>query len=81
MRLTHVHPRVTPEEIEWRTGFVIERAAQVEETPPPTEREREVLRTGVDPLDVRQLVFLAGSRRREAIEAILRREQTERQAS
>jgi len=42
---------VTPEEIERRPGFVIERPAQVEETPPPTERELKV-RTVVDPHDV-----------------------------
>ena len=34
--------------------------------------ELELLRTEVDPLDVRRLEFLSGSRRREALEAILR---------
>ena len=72
LRLTHVHPGVTPEEIDRRTGFPVERAPTIEETPPPTERELEFLRTEVDPLDVRRLEFLSGSRRREALEAILR---------
>jgi len=53
MRLTHVHPWATPGESERRPGFVIERPAQVEETPPPTERELEVLRTVLDSHDVR----------------------------
>jgi len=72
LRLTHVHPGVTPEEIDRRTGFPVERAPKIGETPPPTERELELLRTEVDPLDVRRLEFLSGSRRREALEAILR---------
>jgi len=74
LRLTHVHPGVTPEEIDRRTGFPVERAPTIEETPPPSERELELLRTEVDPLDVRRLEFLSGSRRREALEAILRSE-------
>jgi glutaconate CoA-transferase subunit B len=74
LRLTHVHPGVTPEEIDRRTGFSVERAPTIEETPPPSERELELLRTEVDPLDVRRLEFLRGSRRREALEAILRSE-------
>ena len=76
LRLTHVHPGVTPEEIDRRTGFPVERAPTIEETPPPTERELEFLRTEVDPLDVRRLEFLSGSRRREALEAILRSERS-----
>ena len=76
LRLTHVHPGVTPEEIDRRTGFPVERAPKIEETPPPTERELELLRTEVDPLDVRRLEFLSGSRRREALEAILRSERS-----
>jgi glutaconate CoA-transferase subunit B len=74
LRLTHVHPGVTPEEVDRRTGFAVERAPTIEETPSPTERELELLRTEVDPLDVRRLEFLSGSRRREALEAILRSE-------
>ena len=74
LRLTHVHPGVTPEDIDRRTGFPVERAPTIEETPPPSERELELLRTEIDPLDVRRLEFLSGSRRREALEAILRSE-------
>jgi len=74
LRLTHVHPGVTPEEIDRRTGFPVERAPTIEETPVPTEREVEILRTEVDPLDIRRLEFLSGSRRREALETIRRSE-------
>jgi glutaconate CoA-transferase subunit B len=75
LRLTHVHPGVALEEIERRTGFEFERAPVIETTEPPTARELELLRTEIDPLDVRQLEFLGGSRRRQALEAILRQEQ------
>jgi hypothetical protein len=67
---------VTPEEIDRRTGFSVERAPKIEVTPPPTERELDLLRTEVDPLDVRRLEFLRGRRRREALEAILRSERS-----
>jgi acyl CoA:acetate/3-ketoacid CoA transferase beta subunit len=76
LRLTHVHPGVTVEEIDRRTGFAVERASSISETDPPTEQELDLLRTEVDPLDVRQLEFLGGSRRRAAIEAILHAEAT-----
>jgi glutaconate CoA-transferase subunit B len=75
LRLTHVHPGVTPEDVDRRTGFAIERAPVVEVTPPPTARESELLRAVIDPLEVRQLEFLSGGRRREALEAILRAEE------
>jgi glutaconate CoA-transferase subunit B len=77
LRLTHVHPGVTPEEIDRRTGFAVDRAPTIEETPLPTGVELELLRSEVDPLDVRQLEFLSGRRRREALETILRSERTD----
>jgi hypothetical protein len=46
----------------------------VEETPPPTAQELELLRTIVDPLNVRELEFLSGGPRRAALERILARE-------
>jgi hypothetical protein len=57
-----------------RTGFVLDQAPVVETTPPPTTWEMELLRDVIDPLGVRQLEFLSGSRRREALETILRAE-------
>jgi acyl CoA:acetate/3-ketoacid CoA transferase beta subunit len=77
LRLTHVHPGVTLEDIDRRTGFAVERSSEVAETPPPTERELDLLRTVVDPLNVRQLEFLSGGPRRQALEAILQAEQVE----
>jgi hypothetical protein len=74
LRLTHVHPGVDPQEIDRRTGFPVDRAPLVRETPPPTDEELALLQSEIDPLDVRQLEFLGGSRRRQALESILRAE-------
>jgi glutaconate CoA-transferase subunit B len=74
LRLTHVHPGVDPQEIDRRTGFPVDRAPLLRETPPPTDEELALLRSEIDPLDVRQLEFLGGSRRRQALESILRAE-------
>ncbi|HMK08467.1 MAG TPA: hypothetical protein VK449_05480, partial [Anaerolineales bacterium] len=74
LRLTHLHPGVSEAEVDRRTGFTVSRSPRVETTPAPTVEELELLQTKIDPLDVRQLEFLGGSRRREALEAILRAE-------
>ena len=71
LRLTHLHPGVDPHEVDRRTGFPVDRAPSVQETPPPTKEELSLLQTEIDPLDVRQLEFLSGSRRRQALESIL----------
>jgi glutaconate CoA-transferase subunit B len=75
LRLTHVHPGVSPDEVDRRTGFRLDRAAVIETTPPPSKHEMELLRTVVDPLDVRRLEFLSGSQRRAAMEEILQTEE------
>lgn len=49
MRLLTVHPGVTPEEVQARTGFPLLRAETVGETPAPSAEQVAVLRGRVDP--------------------------------
>jgi glutaconate CoA-transferase subunit B len=49
MRLLTVHPGVTPEEVQSRTGFPLLRAETVGETPAPSPEQAAVLRQRVDP--------------------------------
>lgn len=49
MRLKAVHPGVSPEQVQENTGFPLDRAPQIEETPPPTTEELHLLHSKVDP--------------------------------
>jgi acyl CoA:acetate/3-ketoacid CoA transferase beta subunit len=49
MRLATVHPGVTVEEVEARTGFPLLRAPRVGETPLPSAGEVRLLRERIDP--------------------------------
>jgi glutaconate CoA-transferase subunit B len=71
MRLTHVHPGVTPERVQAKTGFTLEMASEVQETPPPTSEETRLLREVIDPLGIRRLEALSGAERRRKLRAIL----------
>jgi len=71
MRLCTVHPGVTPERIQKRTGFPLETAPDLCETPPPTAEELRLLREEIDPLGIRRLELLSGAARREALRRIL----------
>lgn len=74
MRLVSYHPGVSVEMIRRKTGFDLETAADVHETPPPTAEEIRLLREEIDPLGVRKLELLAGSARRDLLRDILARE-------
>lgn len=74
MRLTHLHPGVTVEQVQKKTGFALTVAEDLQETIPPSAEELRLLRTVIDPLDVRKLEALGGSARRTLLEAILREE-------
>jgi hypothetical protein len=74
MRLTSYHPGVTPERIQRKTGFDLEIAPDVIETPPPTPHEVHLLREVIDPLGVRKLEMLGGQARKDLIRAILEQE-------
>jgi hypothetical protein len=74
MRLISVHHGTTAEHIRAKTGFPLEIAPDVTETPPPTSEELRLLREEIDPLGVRRLETLAGSARRDLLREILIRE-------
>lgn len=74
MRLTSVHPGVSVERIQKKTGFLFELAPDITETLPPTAEEIHLLREAIDPLGVRKLELLGGSARKELLRDILAKE-------
>jgi glutaconate CoA-transferase, subunit B len=74
MRLLSYHPGVTAERIQAKTGFELEIASDVHETPSPTPEEVRLLREEIDPLGVRKLEILSGSARKQHLREILERE-------
>lgn len=75
MRLTHLHPAVTIEMVQKKTGFELEVSPSLAMTPPPTAEEVALLREQIDPLGIRKLELLAGNARKELLRDILAREQ------
>jgi len=76
MRLTHYHAGTIPDHIQRKTGFELEIAPDVSETPPPSLEEVRLLREEIDPLGVRKLEILGGQARKDLIRAILEQEGT-----
>mgnify|MGYP000629471689 CR=1 FL=1 len=74
MRLTTHHRGVTVEQIQKKTGFILEIASDVHETPPPSAEDVRLLRDVIDPLGVRKLEMLGGSARKELLREILAKE-------
>ncbi|GAB4509533.1 MAG: CoA-transferase subunit beta [Anaerolineae bacterium] len=74
MRLTTVHPGVTVEQVQKKTGFTLAVAPDLHETLPPTDEELRLLREEIDPLGVRKLETLSGSARRQHLYDILKQE-------
>jgi acyl CoA:acetate/3-ketoacid CoA transferase beta subunit len=74
MRLISMHPGVTLDKIQQKTGFKLLVADNVKITKPPSSKEIKLLREVIDPLGIRKLEFLSGPRRNEAIREILTRE-------
>jgi acyl CoA:acetate/3-ketoacid CoA transferase beta subunit len=74
MRLTHVHPGVTVDQIRAKTGFPLLEATPIQVTEPPTAEEVRLLRDAIDPLDTRKLELLSGAARRDLLVAILGKE-------
>lgn len=74
MRLVSVHRDTTIERIQAKTGFELDIAPDLHETPPPTVEDIRLLRDEIDPYAVRRLETLAGSARRDHLRAILERE-------
>jgi glutaconate CoA-transferase subunit B len=74
MRLCSYHPGVTIEKIRKRTGFHLDVAPDVHETPPPTDEEVRLLREAIDPLGIRELDRMSGGLRRKRMREIIRLE-------
>ena len=68
-----LHPGVTTELVQERTGFALEIPRGVPPTPPPTAEEIAIIRAA-DPLEVRKLEFLSGKEAAEKFAAIYERE-------
>jgi glutaconate CoA-transferase subunit B len=71
MRLISYHPGCNIETIQKNTGFPLEIAPEVAETPTPTEEEIHLLRSEIDPTGIRKLETLGGPARRDLIRTIL----------
>jgi acyl CoA:acetate/3-ketoacid CoA transferase beta subunit len=71
LRLTSLHPEVTLEQVRSHTGFDLEIAPDLQETPLPTSEELRLLREEIDPLGIRRLELLSGSARRQLLHQII----------
>ena len=74
MRLCSYHPGVTVEKIRKKTGFPLDIAPDLIETPPPTAEEVRLLREEIDPLGIRTLDRMSGSQRRRKLRDIVQQE-------
>lgn len=74
MRLICTHPGVDIAHIQAHTGFSMDIAEDVYETPLPTPGELRLLRQEIDPLGIRKLEALSGSARRQLLHEIIARE-------
>lgn len=74
LRLISFHPGVTIDQIQARTGFPLEIAPNVHETPLPSAESLRLLREEIDPLSVRKLELLSGAQRRQLLQEILEAE-------
>ena len=71
LRVTTLHPGVTLEKVQARTGFPLEVAPNLHPTAPPTAEEVRLLREVIDPLGVRRLETGSGSQRKRILREIL----------
>jgi glutaconate CoA-transferase subunit B len=78
MRLISYHPGTTIQQIQARTGFELEVAPQVTETPLPGTEELQILREEIDPWGIRRLEALSGNERRQLLHEIIREEARQR---
>jgi hypothetical protein len=79
MRLVTYHPWSNPAKVQAHSGFEIEIAPQVCQTPEPTKEELRLLREEIDPLGIRRLESLGGTERRQLIHEILQIENAYKQ--
>ena len=71
VRLTSLHPGVEVERVVAKTGFGVQIASGLHETPPPNREQVRLLRQEIDPLGVRRLELLSGRSRQELLYEIL----------
>ncbi|RCK76406.1 MAG: 3-oxoadipate CoA-transferase subunit B [Anaerolineae bacterium] len=74
MRLISLHPGITIEQVQRHTGFSLNLAPDIRETPLPTDQELHLLRHQIDPLGIRRLELMSGAERREFLLQILEQE-------
>lgn len=74
MRLLTYHPGLSIQRIQARTGFELEIAPDIHETPLPNAEELRILREEIDPLGIRRLEALSGAVRRQILHEIIARE-------
>lgn len=74
MRLITLHPGVSVEKVQSRTGFPIKIADNLRETPLPGYDELKLLRNDIDPMGIRNLESLQGSARRKLLRQIIMQE-------
>ncbi len=77
MRLTTYHPGVTIEKIQAHTGFTLAISPEAKETSLPTDEEIRLLRSEIDPLNIRKLETLSGPSRRELLHRIIAAEKSQ----
>lgn len=77
LRLVSLHPGVSLEKVQKKTGFFLELAPDLTETPPPTAEEVRLLREEIDPLGIRRLETLSGGSRKRFLRGILEKEAQE----
>jgi glutaconate CoA-transferase, subunit B len=77
MRLVSYHPGVEVEKIQARTGFELEIAHELQETPAPTPEELQLLNEEIDPLGIRRLELSGGAERRQLLHEIIEHEAQE----
>jgi len=68
LQLTHVHPGVTPAEVQEHTGFGLEGRPAL--TPPPTDAALRLLDEVIDPRGLRFLEALTGAARRARLRTL-----------
>jgi hypothetical protein len=70
-RLESVHPGVEPELVVERTGFALDVADDVAQTPVPTDEQLRLLRQEIDPFGTVKFDFLGGKERLPYLKEIL----------
>ena len=74
MKIGTIHPGIDLETVKKSTGFELIIPKDLKETKPPTEKEINLLREKVDPLEIRKLEVLGGKEREELLNQVIEKE-------